>query len=432
MIESILSLVSFLIGSIIVWYLQKNKYEAIINTISNEANIKITSLKDSLDRKLEDEKILLENKIEDKALISKLSTKLSEQQNSMDEKLNIVKDNEERLKQEFENLANKIFDNSSKKFTEQNKTNIDLILNPMRQQISEFKKKVEDVYDKESKDRNALTYELKILKELNQKMSIEASNLTNALNHDNKTQGGWGEIVLDKVLENSGLRENYEFKKQVSLRDNQNRLFQPDVVLYLPDNRNIIIDAKTSLTAYNNYMSCDTQEKELYLKQHLKSVKGHINELSDKKYEDLEGINSLDFIFMFMPIESALLIALENDVNLYDYAFKQKIILVSPTTLLVALRAVENTWRYEKQAQSISKVYKRAEELYSKFNGFVDDLQKAKKGLDMANDSYKNAFNKLSKGNGNLIGQVEKLKLLSNIKPKKELDDSLVQGAMVE
>lgn len=378
------------------------------------------------------EKNDLQNKtIKDQSLISELQTKLDEQQNAMQDKIKLLSDTEVRLKEQFKNLATEIFDGNSKKFSEQNSQNLSLILNPMKQQLFDFKKKVEDVYEKESKDRSALQNELKSLKELNQKMSLEAQNLTKALRGESKTQGNWGEMVLEKVLESSGLREGHEFRREVNLKDDQNKTFRPDVVVYLPDQRQIIIDAKTSLNAYNEYIAHEDKDKSVWLKHHIKSIKEHIKELANKKYEDLKGINSLDFIFMFVPVEGALMLALEHDVNLYDEAFKQKIILVSPTTLLVALRAVENTWRYERQAQNITEVYKRAEELYKKFTGFVEDLKKVGKGLETANESYHEAFKKLSEGNGNLVRQVTMLKKVSNIKPKKELDDALVDDAML-
>ena len=396
-------------------------------------NVKrVDELKQELS-KLTLEKNELQNKTtKEQSLISELQTKLNEQQNAMQEKIKFLNDSEVQLKEQFKNLATEIFDSNSKKFSEQNSQSLGLILNPMKQQLTDFKKKVEDVYDKESKDRSALQNELKTLKELNQKMSEEAQNLTKALKGDSKTQGNWGEMVLEKVLESSGLREGYEFKREVNLKDDENKTFRPDVIVYLPNQRQIIIDAKTSLSAYNEYISHEGKDKQMWLKNHIKSVKGHIKELSNKKYEDLKNINSLDFIFMFVPIEGALLLALEHDVNLYDEAFKQKIILVSPTTLLVALRAVENTWRYERQAQNIAEVYKRAEELYKKFTGFVEDLKKVGKGLDAANESYNDAFKKLSEGSGNLVRQVTMLKKVSNIKPKKELDNALVDTAMID
>ncbi|MCV6606891.1 MAG: DNA recombination protein RmuC [Campylobacterales bacterium] len=362
------------------------------------------------------------------AYISELQTKLHEQKNNMEEKLLDLKANEEKLKQEFTNLANEILEKSSKKLHEENQKGLGQILTPVKTQIEDFKKKVEDVYDKESKDRSALQNELKNLKDLNLKISTDALNLTNALKGQNKQQGIWGEMVLEKVLESSGLREGHEYQREVSLKSDEERSFRPDVVVNLPDERHIIIDAKTSLTAYNEYVSAENEEeKESHIKSHLLSIKEHIRSLADKKYENLQNVNSLDFIFMFVPIEGALMLALESDVNLYDFAFKQKIILVSPTTLLVALRAVENTWRYEKQAQSIADVAKRAEELYGKFVGFITDLEKVGDSLKKANDSYNDSFKKLSEGRGNLVGQVEKLKEVSNIKPKKEIPKKLLE-----
>ncbi len=413
--------------------------ERLSNLTKTEANLKITSDKrvNEIKKELEESKVINlkynEEIKNNKATISQLQTKLEEQNKSMEEKVKLLQNSEEKLKTEFKNLATEIFDNNSKKFSQQNQESLGHILNPMKAQLTDFKKKVEDVYDKEAKDRSALQNELQALKKLNQDMTKEASNLTNALKGDSKKQGKWGEMVLENVLESSGLREGHEYKREVSLRDDENKLFRPDVIVNLPDKRHIIIDAKTSLTAYNEYMaSNDEADKQNYIKNHIKSVKDHIKGLSNKKYEDLKNVNSLDFIFMFVPIEGALLLALENDVNLYDEAFKQKIILVSPTTLLVALRAVENTWRYERQAQNVAEVYKRAEELYKKFHGFVDDLKKVDKGLETARTSYDEAFKKLSDGRGNLISQVTMLKKVSSIKPKKELDSVLVDEAMID
>ena len=401
--------------------------------LSNINKIHMNELKQTIKTLEADKKELQIQVNKDKAELSQLKTQLEEQNKAMQEKLQLLQNSEAKLKTEFENLANKIFDSNSQKFKEQSQESLGLILNPMKQQLSEFKKKVEDVYDKEAKDRSALGAELKMLKELNLKMATEATNLTNALKHNNKTQGSWGEMVLDNVLESSGLREGYEYKKQVTLRDDNDKLFKPDVIVNLPDNRHVIVDAKTSLTAYNEYMAeTDDNIKQIHLKNHIKSIKDHIKELSNKKYEDLKNINSLDFIFMFLPIEGALLLALENDTNLYNEAFKQKIILISPSTLLVALRAIENSWRYERQAQNIQDVYKRAEELYKKFTGFVEDLKKVDKGLENARISYDEAFKKLSSGRGNLISQVTMLKKVSNIRPKKELDNALVDRAMMD
>ncbi|AJC48995.1 DNA recombination protein RmuC [Allofrancisella guangzhouensis] len=364
--------------------------------------------------------------------IKEYKSQISMLQTQLKEKLEQLQNNEIKLKTEFENLANRIFEDNSKKLNERNQESLNSVLNPVREQLKDFKQKVEDVYDKESIARGALHNELKSLKELNQKMTTEAHNLTNALRSSTKQQGIWGEMVLENVLEKSGLREGLEYFREKHTIDENGKVFRPDVIVKLPDDRDIIIDAKSSLFAYNDYMAADDDQKQTHLKAHIRSIKDHIKCLANKNYENLKDINSLDFIFMFIPIEGALLLALDNDVNLYDEAFKQKIILVSPTTLLVALRAVENTWRYEKQAQSITEVYNRAEELYKKFVGFVEDLEKIGKSLSDANKSYENAFSKLKSGRGNLIGQVEKLKRISNIKPKKDIDRNLVEGAVVD
>ena len=363
--------------------------------------------------------------------IIELQTKITEQNKYSQEKIEFLQNNEEKIKIEFKNLAQEIFADNSKSLNLENQNSLNNILNPIKTQLTDFKEKIENIYLKESNDRSVLKNELSTLKELNLKMTAETSNLTNALKGDSKKQGKWGEMVLENVLENSGLRGGFEYSREVSLKDAENNTYRPDVIVNLPHNRHIIIDAKTSLKSYSEYSATDDkEEKNNYRKNHVISVKNHIKELATKKYEDLENINSLDFIFMFMPIESALLLALETDVNLYDEAFKQKIILVSPATLLVALRAVENTWRYEKQAKNITDVYKRAEELYKKFYGLVDDLKKVDKGLEIARNSYDDAFKKLSSGKGNLISQVTMLKKISNINPKKELDENLVDIAL--
>ncbi len=340
----------------------------------------------------------------------------------------------DELKVEFKTLASEVLDNNSKKFNEQNKESIGHLLNPVKQQLAEFKKKVEDVYDKESKDRSALQYELKALKELNQKISTDAINLTNALKGESKTQGSWGEMVLEKVLESSGLRLGEEYIREEYLKhEDSSKGYRPDVIVKLPQNRDIIIDAKTSLTAYEQYVSSiEDDDKQSFLNSHIVSMNNHINQLSDKKYEELKGVNTLDFIFMFVPIESALMLALENDKTLFDKAFKKKIVLVSPTTLLVALKAIENSWRYEKQAKNINDVYDRATKLYEKLEGFTSTLENVGKHITKANDEYNKAFSQFTAGAGNVIRQTEMLKDIANIKPKKEIKSEIVDKALLE
>ncbi|MBK2028630.1 DNA recombination protein RmuC [Francisella noatunensis] len=398
--------------------------------LKQDNTLRIDELKQELKEEREKSYSYIEEIKNYRSQVSMLETQLKEQNTAMQDKLELLQNSEAKLKTEFENLASKIFEDNSKKLNERNQESLNSVLNPVREQLKDFKQKVEDVYDKESIARGALQNELKTLKELNQKMTAEAHNLTNALRGSTKQQGIWGEMVLENVLEKSGLREGFEYFCEKHTTDDEGKAYRPDVVVKLPDSRDIIIDAKTSLFAYNDYMAADEEQKQAHLKAHIRSIREHIKGLANKSYENLKGINSLDFIFMFIPVEGALLVALDNDTNLYDEAFKQKIILVSPTTLLVALRAVENTWRYEKQAQSITDIYSRAEELYKKFVGFVEDLEKVGKSIADANKSYENAFSKLKTGRGNLIGQVEKLKVISNIKPKKELENNLVENAM--
>lgn len=415
-------------------YLQLNELKVEKATLAEKLNsfTQVESdLKYTIDQQRDELIALRTQSSSDKSKLAILETKLEEQQKSMREKLELLEENEVKLKQEFTNLANEILEKSSKKLQQESEKGLGNLLNPMKVQLADFKKKVEDVYEKEAKDRSALQQELKSLKELNLKMSTDATNLTNALKGQSKQQGVWGEMVLEKVLESSGLREGHEYNREVNLKDEDEGRFRPDVIINLPDNRHIVIDAKTSLTAYNEYMAAEDDAERLeHVRNHLVSMKAHVKGLASKKYEALEGINSLDFIFMFVPIEGALLLALENDVNLYDDSFKQKIILVSPTTLLVALRAVENSWRYEKQAQNIAEVAKRAELLYGKFTGFVDDLTKVGDSIHKANESYTKAFDKLKNGSGNLVMQVNELKKVSNIKPKKELSSELVNEAL--
>ncbi len=376
---------------------------------------------------------LQSNSTKDKELISQLQTQLSEQKNAMDERVKDLKENEEKLKEQFKNLANEILDNNSKKFSEQNTQNLSLILNPMKQQLQDFKKKVEDVYDKEAKDRSLLSHELKTLKELNQKMSQDAQNLTTALKGENKTQGSWGEMVLEKVLESSGLRLGEEYIRETTLKNDDGEKYRPDVIVNLPNDRQVIIDAKTSLTNYEQYVSSvDEIEKMNYLTLHIKSINTHIDSLSNKRYEELKGVNTLDFIFMFIPIESALMLAMESDKGLFDKAFKKKIVLVSPTTLLVALKAVENSWRYEKQAQSTTEVIRLAEKLYSKVRTFVEDFEKVGKNLTQAQKSYDDAYKKLSSGKDNIVRQIEVFKEKSSISPSKQISQDIVDSAMVD
>jgi DNA recombination protein RmuC len=351
----------------------------------------------------------------------KYQTKLEASEKNSAEKISLLKDSEGDLKKQFENLATKILEKNSESFSKISQEKINTIVSPMQTQLKDFKEKVESVYLNEAKERSALSNELKTLKELNQKISTEAHNLTTALKGNNKTQGSWGEMILEQVLNRSGLRAGEEYLREKTLKNSSGETYRPDVVVNLPQDRQVIIDAKTSLIDYEDYSN---DNNEASLKAHINSINKHIDGLADKDYENLQGINTLDFVFMFIPIESALMLALENDKDLFDKAFKKKIVLVSPTTLLIALKAVENSWRYEKQAKNTEEVVRLATKLYDKVRGFTEDFEKVGKNLNSAQKTYDDAFGKLTSGKDNIIRQIEVFKDKSNIKPKKQIAES--------
>ncbi len=358
---------------------------------------------------------------------ARLLMKLETETRHASSKLEMMQEHKKELKTEFERLAKQIFDGNSEKFAEFSRQNLDSMIKPLQTQIEEFKKQVSETYNTESQDRAVLKNEIHSLKELNEKISKDAINLTNALKGESKQQGVWGEMVLEHVLEASGLRKGFEFEREVSLHTDDNEVLRPDVIVHLPDNRDLIIDAKTSLLSYERYVNAeDEAHKSTHLAAHLNSIKMHIDTLANKNYERLKEVNTLDFIFMFMPIEGALAVALEHDSSIYDNAFKKKILLVGPTTLLVAMRAVENVWKYERQNQNAQEIARRAGAMYDKFVRFSEDLIKISKQIDAVQSSFSAAKNKLSDGRGNLVRQVQQLKELGAQTSKqipKELDD---------
>jgi len=332
------------------------------------------------------------------------------------QKLNFLENSKKEQEEHFNLLANKILQQNSKEFSNLSSQKIETLLKPLNNQINEFKTKLEQLSLQEAKEISALFNELKNLKELNEKLSNQAQNLTNALKGDNKKQGIWGEMILNKVLELSGLKEGIEYKKEFSIKN-----YRPDVVVFLPNNKKVIIDAKTSLKAYSNYIATSNKE---YLKEHINSIKRHINDISNKNYEELikEG---LDFILLFIPIDSALALAQEEDTELFEFAFKKRVILTSPSTLLASLRAIESSWRVKNQEQNIKKVIDDANILYNKVRGFIEDFTKVGKSLQNAQNSYNDAFNKLSSGKGNILKIIKNIKENAEIKPKIEIEDIL-------
>ncbi|MBD3584509.1 DNA recombination protein RmuC [Salinimonas sp. HHU 13199] len=349
---------------------------------------------------------------------------------SNDEKIAMLEAAEQRLQTQFENLANKIFTEKSESFTQTNKSGMDALINPLKEQLESFKRQISDQYNREGQERASLKTEILSLKELNQRITEEASALTMALKGDNKKQGNWGEVVLERILKESGLREGHEFETQVSLRSDHGRLQQPDVVVHLPNDKDVIIDSKVSLAAYERYFNAEDEvQRSQLLKEHVSSVKGHIKGLGAKDYQELAGLKTLDYVLMFIPVEPAFLLAIEEEPDLVTLALNHNIMLVSPTNLLVALRTINNIWQYEYQNQNAQKIAAQAGRLYDKFTGFVADMDKIGKSLEATQKHFDGALGKLSTGRGNLVRQVEQFRGLG-VQPSKRLSDEMIRGAM--
>lgn len=362
--------------------------------------------------------------------LTAMQVEMEQQQLANQRELNTLLNAKEQLTQEFQNLANRIFEEKADRFNKHSRQTMELTLNPFREQIQQFKKQVETVYDKETRDRMSLGVELQQLKELNRQMSDEAINLTRALKGENKTQGNWGEMVLGRVLEQAGLRSGHEYSTQVSLNSADGKRRSPDVIVHLPEQKDIIIDAKVSLNAYEAYYRAENDtERELALKEHLASLKTHIDSLSMKNYEGLDGIRTLDFIFMFVPIEAAFVTALDADQSLFRRAYEKNIVVVSPTTLQASLRTVASIWRYQRQNKNAEEIARQAGAMHDKFVAFIGDIDNIGLHLTRANESKEAALNKLSTGRGNLITTTMKLEKLG-AKVKKQLREEQIPEDM--
>ncbi|MCW3104659.1 MAG: rmuC [Bacteroidetes bacterium] len=314
---------------------------------------------------------------------------------------------------EFEVIANKILDEKATKFTEQNKSNLDIILNPLKENIKAFEEKVEKAYKAESDERIVLKTEIKNLIELNQKISDEANNLAKALKGDNKKQGNWGEIILEKVLERSGLVKEQEYRTQFSTNNSEGKRIQPDAVIMLPDDKHIIVDSKVSLIAYEAFVNAHTEEdKELYIREHLASVRNHVKLLSDKDYHSSADFNTPDFVLLFIPIESSFSVAVQADHELFSFAWDRKIVIVSPSTLLATLRTIASLWKQERQTKNVMEIARQGGELYDKFVGFLEDMQKIERGIEQSSKAYNDAINKLSSGSGNIVKRIQNIQKL--------------------
>ena len=366
----------------------------------------------------------------------RLNTQSEKDRQAAEEKLALLADARKNLSDQFQNLANTILEEKSRRFTEQNHDHLQQLLNPLNERIHGFSELVQQTYEKEAKERLTIENELKRLQTLNTQLHHDAKALTTALTGtQNKTQGNWGEMILESVLENSGLQKGREYIVQASNvrheADGTQRRLQPDVLINLPDNKQIVIDSKVSLTAYVRYTQSTGAEAERELANHVASIRAHIKSLSAKDYTDLEGVKTLDFVFMFVPVEPAYLLALQHDPNLFQECFDKRIMLTGPSTLLATLRTVANIWRNEQQNQNALAIAEAGSKLYDKFVGFVESMDGINKALGQAQSQFQTAYGRLVSGRGNLISSTEKLRKLG-IKASKQLQRDLLEKAMSE
>lgn len=394
--------------------------------ILNDRNEQMQILQSNLDRLLSEERLK----------VVQLTTEVASKQgviNNYQERLDNQKVEVEGLyskfKTEFENLSSKILDEKSQKFVDQNRSNLAVILDPLREKLKEFEEKVDMTYKVEAAERNTLKGEIKNLIELNRQISDDANNLARALKGDTKKQGNWGEVILERILERSGLTKGSEYVMQYSTTNEEGRRIQPDAVINLPDNKHIVIDSKVSMVAYDAMVNAENDiDRERSLKEHLISVRNHIKNLSEKNYQNSEGLSSPDFVLLFMPIESSFGIAVQADVELFTFAWDKKIVIVSPSTLLATLKTVSSIWKHEKQTRNAIEIAQKGGALYDKFKNFVDDLVDVGQKMDASKKSYTEAMNKLVDGSGNIVKRVEELKKLG-AKSTKEITPGILERA---
>jgi len=363
---------------------------------------------------------------------AKLITLLTNERKHAAEKLQLLEDAREELRLQFAGLAQQIFDEKSARFSELNREKLEAILQPFNHQLTSLKQEINEIYRNDSRERISLKSEIVQLRDLNQQVNREAVNLTRALKSDTKAQGNWGELVLERVLERSGLRRGLEYETQGGFRDHNNRLLKPDVIVHLPEGKDIIIDSKVSLVSWEKYINSEEEhERTRHLAGMMRAIREHISVLSNKNYPELIGIHSLDFVLMFMPIEAAFSTAFEQDDTLFSEALNKNIIIVTPTTLLATLRTVENIWQFEHQSKNSLEIARRAGIMYDKFRGFIEEMEKIGKQLATCHSTYDDALLKLTRGRGNLVAQAEHLKELG-IQVKKEIPKSVTDLTELE
>ena len=424
----LLTVIGLAAGYAIAYFMAKTK-QSRLEERNRNLEEQLHSLRLEMDEEESESSRKLENERQRAQDAEKQLAELSADYRNLKERLTEQKQElqkmEEKFRTEFKNLANEILDEKSKKFTEQNRENMDRLLNPLGEKLEEFKKKVEETYSNEARERNTLKGEITKIFELNQKITEETKNLTRALKGDSKQQGNWGEVILQRILEKSGLSKDREYFIQESHTTDEGRRLQPDVVVKLPDGKHLIIDSKVSLTAYEKFSSADEKpDQERALKQHITSMRAHVRGLSDKKYHQIYDFQSPDFILMFIPIEPAFGLAMQNAPDLYNEAFEKNIIIVSPTTLLATLATIENVWKQEYQNKNAMEIASRGGALYDKFVLFAESMNKVGDRIRQTQDSYDEAMTRLSTGSGNVIRQVEMLRELG-AKTSKQIPENL-------
>src|ERR1043165_8649741 len=429
-------LIGLAVGAALAFFFLKSKSEGALSTVNEKARLLEQSVND-LRAELrntagEAEKRLNDERSKTHELNSVYSSAQTDNEN-LRQKLTDQKAELEQLNQkftkEFENLANRILDEKSQKFTEQNRNNLDVILNPFKERLKEFEQKVDQAYKTESTERITLKTEIKNLIDLNKQISEEANNLATALKGDNKQQGNWGEVVLEKILERSGLNEGTEYRTQLTSTNMNGDKIRPDVVIFLPDNKHIVVDSKVSLIAYSACVNATTEEDRLkYLKQHIDSLRSHVKLLSDKGYQTASGLESPDFTLLFVPIESSFSLAVQGDSELFNFAWDKKIVIVSPSTLLATLRTIASIWKQERQTRNAMEIAEEGGKLYDKFVGFYEELVKVGKKMDDAKIDYSEAMKKLYDGTGNLVRRAEKMRELG-AKSTKQLPQNIIDRA---
>jgi DNA recombination protein RmuC len=430
--NSIIYILLLIASVAVTYFITKAKFHSLLASSSEKYNF-LDKEKAIAASTLEQTKAhleIIEKNLDDERLKTmKANSDLSEAK-TMNQNLKEKLDSQEiDLRTKFENLANKILEEKSLKFTEQNKNNLDIILNPLKDKIKDFEQKVELAYKTESAERNTLKGEIRSLVMLNKEMNEVTNNLVNAFKGDNKQQGNWGELVLEKILERSGLIKDQEYKTQfVTTNDDGDRI-KPDVVIFLPDDKNIIIDSKVSLVAYDAFVNATEEEDRIrFRKAHIDSVRSHIKLLGEKNYQTASGLNTPDFILLFIPIESSFSAAIQADQDLFNYAWDRKIVMVSPSTLLATLRTVSSIWKQERQTRNALQIAEEGGKLYDKFVGFVEDLLNVGKKMDAAKVDYIEAMKKLTDGSGNLVKRAEKMKELG-AKAGKSLPQQIIERA---